>query len=85
MAESVMYQPALYQNKNYSMKKTNRNQNMTEQRSRNDESINTSSLPLDRKTEKKEVYRDANLNQPGNKNTKQRYDDYTGTVENGIG
>lgn len=67
------------------MKKTNRNQNMTEQRSKNNESVNTSSLPLDRKTGKKETYRDANLNQPRNKNAGQRYDDYTGTVENGIG
>jgi hypothetical protein len=67
------------------MKKTNRNQNMTEQRSKNDESINTSSLPLDRKSGDKETYRDVNLNQARNKNVRQRYDDQTGTVENGIG
>lgn len=67
------------------MKKTNRNQNMTEQRSKNDESVNTSSLPLDRKAGKKETYRDVNLNQAPNNNSRQRYDDYTGTVENGIG
>jgi len=67
------------------MKKTNRNQNMTEQRSKNDESVNTSSLPLDRNDGHKERYRDANLNQPRDKDTRQRYDDHTGTVENGIG
>ena len=66
------------------MKKTNRNQNMPNERLKNDESVNTSSLPLDRNTGK-ERFRDANLNQPRNKDTKQRYDDQTGTVENGIG
>lgn len=67
------------------MKKTNRNQNMTDQRLRNNESVNTSSLPLDRSSDKEERFKDANLNQPRNNNTKQRYDDKTGTVENGIG
>lgn len=57
---------------------------MTEQRLRNDESVNTSSLPLDRQKNKKEKFSDANLNQPVNRQ-KQRYDDNTGTVENGIG
>lgn len=57
---------------------------MTEQRLRNDESVNTSSLPLDRQKDKKERFSDANLNQPVNRQ-KQRYDDNTGTVENGIG
>ncbi|MCE3283742.1 MAG: hypothetical protein K0Q66_2479 [Chitinophagaceae bacterium] len=66
------------------MKKTARNQNMTEQRLRNDETVNTSSLPLDRKN-KKERYSDANLNQPASTGNRQRYDDNTGTVENGIG
>jgi hypothetical protein len=65
------------------MKKTDRNQNMTDQRLRNDESVNTSSLPLDRK-KNQERYSDVNLNQPA-KNKRQRYDDTTGTVENGIG
>jgi hypothetical protein len=66
------------------MKKTNRNQNMTDQRLRNDETVNTSSLPLDRKKTKGDRYTDSNLNQPVN-NSRQRYDDKTGTVENGIG
>lgn len=65
------------------MKKTNRNQNMTDQRLRNDEPVNTSSIPLDRK-KNQERYSDVNLNQPA-KNKRQRYDDTTGTVENGIG
>jgi len=51
----------------------------------NKSSINTSSLEPDHKNGKKETYRDANLNQPVHKNTKQHYDDFTGTVENGIG
>jgi hypothetical protein len=72
------------QNKSTIMKKTDRNQNMTDQRLRNDETVNTSSLPLDRKKEKGERYTDSNLNQPAN-SSKQRYDDKTGTVENGIG
>ncbi|HEX6914996.1 MAG TPA: hypothetical protein VF145_07130 [Chitinophagaceae bacterium] len=66
------------------MKKTERNQNMTDQRVRNNESLNTSSLPLDRSRGKKEVFRDSNLGQPEKKN-RSRYDDETGTVENGIG
>ncbi len=66
------------------MKKTDRNQNMTNQRLRGDETVNTSSLPLDRKKEQPERFRDSNLDQPVIKN-KQRYDDNTGTVENGIG
>ena len=57
---------------------------MTDQRLRGDETVNTSSLPLDRKKGKGERYSDPNLNQPVNKN-RQRYDDHTGTVENGIG
>lgn len=65
------------------MKKTNRNQNMTDQRLRNNEPVNTSSIPLDRK-KNQERYSDVNLNQPA-KNKRQRYDDTTGTVENGIG
>ena len=65
------------------MKKTNRNQNMTDQRLRNDEPVNTSSIPLDRK-KNQERYSDVNLNQPV-KNKRQRYDDTLGTVENGIG
>lgn len=66
------------------MKKTSRNQNMTDQRLRKDEPVNTSSLPLDRKKDEGERFSDQNLDQP-RRNTKQRYDDYTGTVENGIG
>lgn len=66
------------------MKKTDRNQNMTDQRLRNNESLNTGSLN-NRKNAQPERYRDTNLNQPVNKNNRQRYDDYTGTVENGIG
>ena len=66
------------------MKKTDRNQNMTNQRLRNDETVNTSSLPLDRKLGKGERYSDSNLNPSRNKKG-QRYDDNTGTVENGIG
>lgn len=67
------------------MKKTDRNQNMTNQRVRGDETVNTSSLPLDRKKGKAERYSDSNLNQRTGKGSGQRYDDRTGTVENGIG
>jgi hypothetical protein len=67
------------------MKKTNRNQNMPDHRSKTNEPVNTSSLAIDRKISGKEKYRDVNLNQSGEKNIKQRYDDHTGTVENGIG
>lgn len=67
------------------MKKTNRNQSMPDQRLRGDETVNTSSLPLDQKKGKPERYSDSNLNQPSNKGKQQRYDDLTGTVENGIG
>ena len=56
---------------------------MTDQRLRNEEPVNTSSIPLDRK-KNQERYSDVNLNQPV-KNKRQRYDDTTGTVENGIG
>ena len=66
------------------MKKTDKNQNMPGQQLRNDETVNTSSLPLDRKKNQPERYTDSNLNQPQN-NSRQRYDDTTGTVENGIG
>jgi hypothetical protein len=70
--------------KKFNMKKTDRNQNMTNQRLRGDETVNTSSLPLDRKKNKPERFSDSNLNQPAGK-TRQRYDDNTGTIENGIG
>lgn len=66
------------------MKKTDRNQNMTNQRLRTDETLNTSSLPLDRKNKKGERYTNSNLNQPTGQ-SRQRYDDKTGTMENGIG
>lgn len=66
------------------MKKTERNQNMTNQRVRNDETVNTSSLPMDRSGQQ-ERYSDVNLNKTPKKGEKQRYDDNTGTVENGIG
>jgi hypothetical protein len=67
------------------MKKTRRNQNMPEQELRNNETVNTGSLNNSRnKNSKPERFRDSNLEQPRN-NTRQRYDDYTGTVENGIG
>lgn len=64
------------------MKKTSRNQNMPDQRLRSDESLNTSSLPLDRQKKPVERFSDANLTKKGRN---QRYDDLTGTVENGIG
>ena len=67
------------------MKKTDRNQNMTNQRVRSDETLNTSSLPLDRKKQKGERFTDSNLNQQPTSQGRQRYDDKTGTVENGIG
>lgn len=67
------------------MKKTDRNQNMPDQRLRNDESANTGSLMnRNKRSGKSEHYSDANLDQPATRNTKQRYDDMTGTVENGI-
>lgn len=72
--------------KSSAMKKTNRNQNMPDQdeRLRNDYSANTSSLNSSKnRSGKPERFRDSNLNQSNN--TKQRYDDMTGTVENGIG
>jgi len=68
------------------MKKTNRNQNMPDQdlSMRNNYSANTSSLNNSKnRSGKPERYTDSNLNQSNN--TKQRYDDETGTVENGIG
>lgn len=66
------------------MKKTNRNQNMPDQTLRNNESANTGSLSNSKKQSgKPERFSDSNLNQSGT--TKQRYDDYTGTVKNGIG
>ena len=67
------------------MKKTRRNQNMPEQELRNNETVNTGSLNNPRnKNSRPERFRDSNLEQPRN-STRQRYDDYTGTVENGIG
>ena len=67
------------------MKKTNRNQNMPDQSVRNNESMNTTSLNNSKnQVGKPERFRDSNLNQ-SNSNTKQRYDDITGIVENGIG
>jgi hypothetical protein len=73
------------QQKNRFMKKTNRNQNMPDQTLRNNESVNTGSLNNSRNiTGKPERYKDSNLNQSPGK-TRQRYDDNTGTVENGIG
>jgi hypothetical protein len=67
------------------MKKTERNQNMPDQRLRNDESMNTGSLmKKNKRSGENEHYSDANLDQPATRNTKQRYDDMTGTVENGI-
>jgi hypothetical protein len=66
------------------MKKTNRNQNMPDQSLKNNESVNTGSLNNSKKQAgKPERYTDQNLDQ--SRSTKQRYDDYTGTVENGIG
>ncbi len=66
------------------MKKTNRNQNMPDQSFKNNESVNTGSLSNSKdKSAKPERFKYSNLNQSGT--TKQRYDDYTGTVENGIG
>lgn len=70
--------------KNNVMKKTNRNQNMPDQSFKNNESVNTGSLSNSKdKSAKPERFKNSNLNQSGT--TKQRYDDYTGTVENGIG
>lgn len=67
------------------MKKTNKNQNMPGQRYSGDETVNTGSLSLDRQKGKPERYTDSNLNQSSGKQKGQRYDDLTGTVENGIG
>jgi hypothetical protein len=61
------------------MKKTGRNQNMTNQRLRGDETGNTASLRGEKKSQP-ERFRDRNLDQPAG--NKQRYDDHTGTVEN---
>jgi hypothetical protein len=66
------------------MKKTSRNQNMPDQQLRNNESANTASLNNENNlTGRPERYSDPNLNQPL-RNTKQHYDDTTGTVENKI-
>jgi hypothetical protein len=66
------------------MKKTKKNQNMPDQTFTNNESANTASLNNAKdKTGKPDRYIDSNLNQ--SRGTRQRYDDQTGTVENGIG
>jgi hypothetical protein len=62
------------------MKKTGRNQNMTNQRLRGDETGNTASLTGGKKSQP-ERFSNRNLDQPAQRNV-QRYDDYTGTVEN---
>jgi len=66
------------------MKKTSRNQNMPDQDLKRDKSPNPQPFEDSRNLAgKPERFKDANLDQPGK--TKQKYDDYTGTVENGIG
>jgi hypothetical protein len=66
------------------MKKTNRNQNMPGGQLSNNESANTASLNSERNgAGKPERYTDPNLDQPV-RNTRQQYDDNTGTVENKI-
>jgi hypothetical protein len=66
------------------MKKTNRNQNMPDHSLENTQLKNTTS-PVSSKdqTGKPERFINSNLDQ--GKATRQRYDDLTGTVENGIG
>ncbi len=66
------------------MKKTTRNQNMPDQSVRDNESVKPkSSTNSNDRLGKPEKFTDSNLNQSNT--TKQRYDDITGTVENGIG
>lgn len=65
------------------MKKTSRNQNMPDLSSK-DKATNRESFDnLKERSGKPERFIDSNLNQSGE--TKQKYDDITGTVENGIG
>ena len=68
------------------MKKTERNQNMTNQRLRKDDASRGKPGASSRQEGGyKERYKNSNLDKSNSRGGGQRYDDYTGTVENGIG